>query len=114
MSALHEFRANILDQDDIFQPEFYCNLVFYGSMKDELQMEPDALEELAAWNTKTWIYVTGNPAANVAPGPDVFARGKPGSPGESTMVSTQHSCVHLSLRQTTLADECSNSNAPVS
>lgn len=79
-SALREFRANILDQDDVFQPEFYCNLVFYGSMKDELQIEPDALEELAAWNTKTWTYVTGNPAAKVAPGPYVSARGKTWQP----------------------------------
>lgn len=79
-SALRDFRANTLDQDDIFQPAFYCNVVFYGSKKEELQIEPDALEELSAWNTKTWKSVTGKPAAKVVPGPYVFARGKTWQP----------------------------------
>lgn len=46
-SALRDFRASTLDRDDIFQPAFYRNVVFYGSKKDDLQIEPDAREELA-------------------------------------------------------------------
>jgi hypothetical protein len=79
-SVLREFRATTLDQDDVFQPEFYSNVVFYGSKQDDLQIEPNALEELAAWNTKTWTCIEGNPAAKVAPGPYVFARGKTWQP----------------------------------
>jgi hypothetical protein len=67
-SALCEFRANNLDRDDVFQPEFYGNIVFYGSKKDDIQIEPDVLEELAAWNTKTQSFVTGDSASKVAPG----------------------------------------------
>ena len=52
-SALYGFRANILNQDDVFQPDFYCNVVFYGNQKDNVQIEPGIPEELAAWNTQT-------------------------------------------------------------
>jgi hypothetical protein len=79
-SALRDFRANTLDQDDVFHPKFYCNVVFYGSKEDDLQIEPGALEELAAWNTKTSTFVAGNPAAKVAPGPYVSARGRTWQP----------------------------------
>lgn len=79
-SALREFRATILDRDDVFQPEFCCNIIYYGSKKDSLYLEPDALEELAAWHTKTQTFVEGIPAAKVAPGPYVFARGKTWQP----------------------------------
>jgi hypothetical protein len=79
-SVLREFRATTLNQYDVFQPEFYSNVVFYGSKQDDLQIEPNALEELAAWNTKTWACIKGNPATKVAPGPYVFARGKTWQP----------------------------------
>ncbi|KAL8682696.1 MAG: hypothetical protein Q9186_001292 [Xanthomendoza sp. 1 TL-2023] len=78
-STLCKFRAD-LDQDDIFQPSFCCNIVFYGSEKDDLQIEPDALEELAAWQTKTETFVTANSAVKVAPGPYVFAKEKTWQP----------------------------------
>ena len=79
-SALREFRAQILDRDDVFQPEFCCNAVFYGSKNDEIHIEPDALEELSAWHTETHTFARGNLAAKVAPGPYVFAREKTWQP----------------------------------
>ena len=78
--GLREFHTKVLDRDDVFQPEFCCNIIFYGSKKDTLQIEPDAIEELAAWHTKTLTFVTGNPAAKVAPGAYVFAKGKTWQP----------------------------------
>ncbi|KAL8657487.1 MAG: hypothetical protein Q9226_001863 [Calogaya cf. arnoldii] len=62
--ALCKFRAD-LDRDDVFQPSFCCNIVYYGSEEDDLQIEPDALEELAAWQTKTQTFVTGNSAVKL-------------------------------------------------
>ncbi|CAJ2509148.1 Uu.00g141740.m01.CDS01 [Anthostomella pinea] len=79
-STLRDFRTTTLDPDDVFQPEFFCNVVFYGSKKDDLHIDPDVLEELAAWNTKTSTYVEGHPAAKVAPGPYIFAKGKTWQP----------------------------------
>jgi hypothetical protein len=77
--ALREFRTNSLEKDDIFRPEFYCNIVFYGSKKEDLHIEPGALEELAAWkNTSTFF--TGDPTANIAPGPYVFSKGRTWQP----------------------------------
>ncbi|KAJ9493640.1 hypothetical protein H2202_010884 [Exophiala xenobiotica] len=63
------FRVTTLDEDDVFRPEFYRNVVFYGSKEEDLHIAPDTLEELVAWNTKTWTYVEGNSAVEVPPGP---------------------------------------------
>jgi len=71
-SALREFRTNILNRDDVFQPKFCQNVVFYGANKTDIQIEPDAVDELAIWNTKKHIFIAGNPAVKVAPGPYVF------------------------------------------
>jgi hypothetical protein len=79
-SILREFRVTTLDEDDVFRPEFYRNVVFYGSKEEDLHIAPDALEELVAWNTKTWKYVEGSLAVEVPPGPYVFARGKTWQP----------------------------------
>ncbi|KAG8533084.1 uncharacterized protein KY384_001867 [Bacidia gigantensis] len=68
-SALLDFRTNVLDRDDVFQPEFCSNIVYYGSKKDDLEIEPDALEQLATWHTETQTFVTARSGANVAPGP---------------------------------------------
>ncbi|KAF2240746.1 amidase [Trematosphaeria pertusa] len=80
MSALRDFRANILERDDVFRPDFYHNLVFYGSKKEDVHIDPDALDELAVWNVKTQTFVAGNPGAKVAPGPYAFLRGKTWQP----------------------------------
>ncbi|PGH19536.1 hypothetical protein AJ80_03871 [Polytolypa hystricis UAMH7299] len=82
-AGLRQFRTTTLDRDDVFQSEFYTNVVFYGSKEADLQLEKGTLEELAAWNTKEWIFLEGNPAAKVAPGP---------------------------LRQISLEDKCHNSD----
>ncbi|OQD97658.1 hypothetical protein PENSOL_c011G00231 [Penicillium solitum] len=29
-AALRQFRANVLDKDDVFRSSFYANLIFYG------------------------------------------------------------------------------------
>ncbi|KAG9233333.1 hypothetical protein BJ875DRAFT_512431 [Amylocarpus encephaloides] len=73
-SALPDFRATFLEKDDVFISEFYDNVVFYSNGKDHLQIEPDAIKELAAWNTKTRKFLPGNPEVNLAPGPYVFTR----------------------------------------
>ena len=75
-STLLEFRVKLLDQDDAFQPQFCSNIIFYGSAKGSLQINPDTLEQLAAWHTETQTFVEGDPAANVAPGPYVVVKGK--------------------------------------
>jgi len=79
-SALCEFRASTLDQDDVFQAVFYKNAVFYGGKKADLRIEPDVFDELASWNVKTKTFVEGNSAAKVAPGPYVFMEGKTWQP----------------------------------
>lgn len=79
-SALLDFRSNVLDRDDVFQPEFCSNMVYYGSEKDDLEVKPDALEQLAAWHTKTQTFVTASPGVNVAPGPYVITRGRTWQP----------------------------------
>ncbi|KAL8851595.1 MAG: hypothetical protein Q9221_003527 [Calogaya cf. arnoldii] len=78
-SSLCRFRAD-LDRDDVFQPSFCWNIVYYGSEEDDLQIEPDAFEELAAWQTKTQTFVKGNSAVKVAPGPYIFAKEKTWQP----------------------------------
>lgn len=67
---LRSFRANVLDKDDVLQPEFCRNLVFYGSTAADASLQPGAEEELAAWNTRIWTFLPplGNPRAKVAPG----------------------------------------------
>jgi hypothetical protein len=78
--ALREFRTNSLEKDDVFRPEFYCNIVFHGSKKEDLHIEPGALEELAMWKTKTRTFFIGDPTANISPGPYAFSRGRTWQP----------------------------------
>ncbi|KAE8443396.1 hypothetical protein EG329_001876 [Mollisiaceae sp. DMI_Dod_QoI] len=78
-SALREFCATLLEKDHTFRHEFYYNIVFYGSGKKDLLVEPEAFEELAAWNTKTHTFITGDPAT-VVPGPYVFSGGRTWQP----------------------------------
>ncbi len=66
-TALRDFRNSTLDRDDIFQAEFFSNVVFYGSEEEDLQIESDALEELAVWNVATKNFVVGKKEARVAP-----------------------------------------------
>ncbi|PSN64376.1 hypothetical protein BS50DRAFT_636567 [Corynespora cassiicola Philippines] len=83
-SALRDFRTNTLQRDDVFQPDFCHNVVFYGSKEDGVEVEPGALEELQAWDVKTRTFLAGDPsngpAANVTPGPYVSFRGKTWQP----------------------------------
>jgi hypothetical protein len=75
-SSLREFRTTKLEQDDVFHSAFYSHFVFYGSKQEDLQVEPDVIEELVEWDTKTWTFVEGNPSSTVAAGPYVFAKGQ--------------------------------------
>ncbi|KAK4449841.1 amidase [Podospora aff. communis PSN243] len=54
---LRNFRTNVLDKDDVFQPEFCRNIVFYGASPDEFELERGAKEEIEAWNTKSYTLV---------------------------------------------------------
>lgn len=71
---LREFCTSVLAKDDVFQPEFLRNIVFYGSKKEDLIIEFDAFEELTAWNSETRTFLAGSPNAKVASGPYVFTR----------------------------------------
>ena len=79
-SALREFRTSTLQHDDVFKAEFYQNAVFYGSKKEDLRIEPDALDELALWNVKTQTFIEGNRAAIFPSGPYVCLQGKTWQP----------------------------------
>jgi hypothetical protein len=67
--ALRNFRANVLDRDDIFQNAFGTHVVFYGSSEQDIQIASDASEELPEWNTKKWSFVQGDPSHQASPGP---------------------------------------------
>ncbi|EGX89814.1 amidase [Cordyceps militaris CM01] len=76
VSSLREFRANTLSQDDVFQPDFATNLIFYGSDETDLAIEPDALEELKAWNVRRHCVLESNQSHSpylAAPGPQDLA-----------------------------------------
>lgn len=73
--SLRNFRADVLDCDDVFQPAFTTHVVFYGSSEQELSVKPDAIEELNEWNTNQRTFVEGD-SREVAPGPYVFAKQK--------------------------------------
>ncbi|KAJ5697591.1 amidase, partial [Penicillium malachiteum] len=60
-AALREFRTKVLDKDDVFHPEFYTNVVFYGNKKDEIEIEPEAYNELAGWNATVTDNLILNP-----------------------------------------------------
>jgi hypothetical protein len=70
----------VLDKDDVFQPEFCCNVVFYGPDVSNSKLQREARDELAAWNTESLTFVDGELSANVAPGPYVSTRGKTWQP----------------------------------
>ncbi|KAJ8125793.1 hypothetical protein O1611_g7845 [Lasiodiplodia mahajangana] len=73
--ALKIFRENVLDRDDVFQPAFAAQVVFYGSSERELRMSEDATRELEDWGTQ-WRFIKGDSSHPVAPGPYVFAKEK--------------------------------------
>ncbi|RHZ68074.1 hypothetical protein CDV55_107783 [Aspergillus turcosus] len=62
-SALREFRANVLDKDDVIRSEFWANVVFYGAEEKDINIAPEACDELAAWNVQNKLFAAGNPAA---------------------------------------------------
>ncbi|KAK4145056.1 amidase [Dichotomopilus funicola] len=66
---LRDFRTNVLDKDDVFQAEFCRNFVFYAPGDNNSKLQPEAKDELVAWNTKTITFVRGDLSSKVAPGP---------------------------------------------
>jgi hypothetical protein len=78
--ALQEFRDNVLDRDDVFRPEFCSNIVFVGAHEADVNILPDALDELASWQVKSRHFVAGTSSTAVAPGPYVLLRGKTWQP----------------------------------
>jgi hypothetical protein len=75
-STLRSFRTQVLDHDDVFQPIFCSNVIFYGSKEKDVQVESDTTKELAVWNAKSWTFVEGDSVSKVAPGPYVFVKGQ--------------------------------------
>lgn len=71
--ALQHFRETVLEKDDIFQPPFLHNFVFYGSEQHAVHVDSDAIEQLSAWKTKTWTFIKGDADLNTRAGPYMFA-----------------------------------------
>lgn len=76
-STLRNFHAGVLDCDDVFRPEFYRNVLFYGVKKEVLNFEPDAIEYLASWGTESTFVASG---IELAPGPYVVKDGRAWQP----------------------------------
>lgn len=74
------FRSNVLDKDDVFQPEFCLNVVFYGHKAKSLKLQDEARHELLARNTKSWTFVNSTSSVKVALCPYVSMRGKTWQP----------------------------------
>lgn len=73
-SALQEFQSNVLAADDVFQPGFYRNMVFYGSKKEDLNIEPDVYDYLSDCKTENTYFVVSE--ADTPPGPYVIRSGQ--------------------------------------
>ncbi|KAF7887327.1 hypothetical protein EAF00_009621 [Botryotinia globosa] len=69
---LQHFRSLYLDPDDIFQPVFLSQIVFWGVEEDDVDLQPSALYLLAKWNTKERYFVASrNRKGNIAPDPSL-------------------------------------------
>ncbi|KAJ6178047.1 amidase [Penicillium mononematosum] len=64
-SSLRNFRTTILDQDDVFQSEFLTNVIFYGSKREDLHIDPSTFQELLDWETEKHIFIENASAATV-------------------------------------------------
>ncbi|KAK1961465.1 amidase [Colletotrichum sublineola] len=79
-SALHRFRSEVLDQDDVFRAEFFSNIVFFGAKEKDLRVERGALNEFDDDHVKSQTFVAGDAFSDIAPGPYVFTRGRTWQP----------------------------------
>lgn len=95
-AVVSDFRTNVLEQDDVFQPAFYTNIVFYGAEKSDDPLTSDAHDELAKWKTQHVHFLRGDADVAVPPGPYVFARGKTWQPWR-TYYDT-HACFMTSFK----------------
>ncbi|KDN68942.1 hypothetical protein CSUB01_09360 [Colletotrichum sublineola] len=68
-SALHRFRSEVLDQDDVFRAEFFSNIVFFGAKEKDLRVERGALNEFDDDHVKSQTFVAGDAFSDIAPGP---------------------------------------------
>ena len=75
-SSLRDFLTTRLQKDDIYQPAFCTNVIFYGSSKADLKIDLDVYTELSSWNTEHWLFVAKGCERPVPAGPYVFLRDK--------------------------------------
>ncbi|KAI1150033.1 amidase [Nemania diffusa] len=75
-SGLRKFRTEVLDRDDVFQPIFCSNILFYSSNKQDIHLDSGAEDELASWNAKNWSVADSLDGSSVPTGPYVFVKGK--------------------------------------
>ncbi|KAJ6186412.1 hypothetical protein N7519_007713 [Penicillium mononematosum] len=54
--ALQKWRAEYLDQDDVFQPKFLQGIIFGGVESNEVQLTRDAETLLEVWKTVSVVY----------------------------------------------------------
>jgi len=75
-SSLNHYRSNCLQNDDVFQATFLNNVVFYGSKKADVLLDPDVEELLQAWKVRHWIFADKTSLATPIPsGPYIVGRG---------------------------------------
>ncbi|KAI0166570.1 amidase [Xylariaceae sp. FL1272] len=79
-SALQEFRKQVLECDDVFHPRFYTTVVFYGSKKEDVNLEPEAQDVLRSWSTVFWVFIEAGTDPKPPPGPYVSYRGQTWQP----------------------------------
>ncbi|KAF2120079.1 amidase [Lophiotrema nucula] len=78
--ALSEFRSSRLDRDDVFQPDFYENLVFFGARREDVHIDSAANDMLQSWGVKTQTFVPGSSTVDVPSGPYVYVDEKTWQP----------------------------------
>lgn len=70
--ALSEFRSGQLERDDVFQSDFYKNLVFFGARKEDGRLDEAANDMLQSWGVKTQTFIPSSSTVKVPSGPYVF------------------------------------------
>ncbi|KAF2837175.1 amidase signature enzyme [Patellaria atrata CBS 101060] len=72
------FRTEVLDKDDVFQSQFFRNVIFYSRDENNCKLEHDTIQELKTWGTKTWTFLGSE--IHVPPGPYIAVRGRTWQP----------------------------------
>ena len=76
-TQLQSLLTDIFIPDDIFQPGFLANVIFYGAREDELVLDPEASKLLEEWGTSNIEYIANDAfQVQLAQGPYMIHRGR--------------------------------------